>query len=272
MGMMVLIGVISLVAMIVVGMLFYSLNKEANSSDDTVKPIADLKDFKTAVETPNPEPIRPDFAHQIAQQSAQDKVYALQQELTQISEKALSQSHEAQSMIEDLSKANEQLKAENEQLIKAYETKFSDEQQRVQALSIENQQMQVRLQESEVSVKELQEQMLALQQQSAIEMKNAKDTIERTESEIASMRIKMANVQPDIDYKKEIDELSAQKAQLSQDNDFLRQTKLEISQKIEAMEWELTQARAQVQGLERICVNYKEIIESLNASTQGARS
>ncbi len=272
----IILGVVVLLTFAVIGSLFFFLSREKTKLDDGAVPLTDLnqikKEFSSGLlepQTPKMTKLETDLAPPVYEpkvsiptaapapalseddrykQRAQD----LEDELKTITQKAEDQSHQAQGMIEDLTKENESLKIQQIKLEEA-QRHLSQLQDEASQLKTDNAGLQSQLDLAHAQVKLLQEQMAAFQSQMQEEISRANAAVTQIKQEKEAL---LAAPKPDPDgvLRLEIEDLKAANQKLLAMVDALKE-------KNEALQYALIKSRAQSSGLERVSFNYKNQLE-----------
>jgi chromosome segregation ATPase len=183
----IILGGVVLLAVGIVGFLFYLLNKQApEDSKPSAPQVSSARTMSgSALDLPPLEsPLVNDEAVQISREYAekeaayQNKVQALEIELNAISQTAQVQSQEALKTIEQLRQENEQLKNEKNNPAVANEALFQA-QQTIDTLTQGQESLQSRLSESQEQAHQLQEEVVSIKHQMTQEIVQGKAETER---------------------------------------------------------------------------------------------
>jgi DNA repair exonuclease SbcCD ATPase subunit len=293
-----IIGFIVLAATGIVGFLFYLLNKEGIRAEKQAVPLNDLNEFKKVndmamaeeIYTPPPEAVKPleswevpdvpsestpidpvsagSAAESILASPSEDyqtKVDELENELRQISEKAAGQAQEALSMIDHLNKEASILRLEKESQAAEFEIRLTQAQDYTTQLKTDNTALQSQLDDTQTKVRFLEEEFVMVKKQMGQELAQANTVIEELRKKEAQFLAPTPVVEDS-----QFEALQQENQTLAQANhDFqkslqkLRELNDHLIEKSETLQYELTKARAQASGYERICENYKNQIEGL---------
>ena len=218
------LGAVVLIALGVVGFLFYLLNKESDQ---------DLK----VVPITSPEGLLKPVTPSMQEQEYKAKVENLEEELRAISEKGVAQAQEAMTMIEKLSKENETLKNFKSQEAAIQNEDLALAQKQAEQLHQDNGLLQAQLVSSQEKVRQLQEEAVAIRQRMEDELASGKETIEQ--------------------FKKEREEALA----LARETQEVKAQNAALQEEIKALQLANQKLRAQASGLEKICENYKMQLE-----------
>ncbi|MBF0511710.1 MAG: hypothetical protein HQL13_05195 [Candidatus Omnitrophica bacterium] len=265
----IILGVVVMMALCVLGGLFYMLSQEAQKKEEAMAvPVTDIKELNapeivSVVSDPKPVenlseagPIisSPDLPSSsvLEGDAYRKRSQMLEDELLAISKKASNQSDEARQMIASLTKENEELKAKQADLNKAQE-EILIVQAQADRLKNENNALQTQLDSTNARVYSL-------------------------ETEMASLRIKMEEEitkaqsiptpVPDQALIHELESLKSEYAQFKEKYDDLDNRCHELTlantqliEKNDLLQYELVKAKAQSSGLERVSFNYKAQLE-----------
>ena len=286
------LGGVFILAILVIGFLFYLLSKESNQKKDDAVAITDLNELKktlihpeqtkiadplempVGVSRPAQEPQdTPDFSAEFIakEQVYQQKVNALEGELQSIASKAQEQSHQALATIDQLKQENEQLKSERNAKETAAQANLIQAQQTIDTMQEQQAELQNRLNDSQAEVGKLQEEMVAIKHQIGREIVTNKADSERLVVENESLRRSMdaAIAEAIKNYQDEMQALKQENQTLknvSQDltaaDQKLKETIEQLTEKSNALQWELTKSRAQMTSFERACENYKNQLQA----------
>ena len=285
----IILGVVVLLAVALLGVLFFILGKEGQKrEDEKAVPVTDFVQLKKELSSQLLEPnkftvfekepdVIPPFTPQVSlptqevRSPIEDDAYkkraqALEDELRIISQKADGQSSEARQMIETLTKENESLKIQQANLEQA-QAKLTALQSESSQLKTENINLQTQLESTNAKVHLLEEQMAAVQIQMGDEINRANATVTELTREKESL-LATSNLKPDEALHQELEALKIEQIQLKQ-----RYQDLEVTQqKLQSenaqliatnddLQYELIKAKAQSSGLERVSFNYKNQLE-----------
>jgi chromosome segregation ATPase len=281
----VIMGFVVIAALGLVGFLFYLLNREGGAAPVNVKevPVTDLSEFKKEeiyiappmaatsevekmFQVEEKEPLQEiqktrDIEERLQDAPYQARIEELEEELREISEKAVGQSQEALNMIDALNKENEALKIEKEKFLSDHQAAIEHAGEQVSKLREDNTALQGELDGAHSKVRFLEEEVLAVKKQMGEELA-------RVNSIVEELRQKEAEIVPVEDP--QLIALREQNQTLLQSNlDFqkslqkLKELNDHLIQKTDILQYELTKARAQASGLERVSQNYKTQIEGL---------
>ena len=185
-----ILGGIVLVAVGVIGFLFYLMSKEVQQPKvEQVVPITDISKLKGALKSPDAKKlevpvIQPivsppvgfsstfevEKAQAIAEANYQKKIDELQNELKSIAAKADEQSKQALESVEQLKVENEKLKSEQHAKELAVQAKLIQAQGEVDSMRQEQETLQKRLQDGQVEVGKLKEEIVAIEQKMSAEV------------------------------------------------------------------------------------------------------
>lgn len=240
-----LLGAVVLLAIIVVGFLFYLLHKE--SKQDKIAP----SEIQANPEPLPAEPVIPD-EYVMKEAAYQKRVAELEQELQDVSQKVQQQSNETLAMIEGLKKENEQLKSERNNQGTAAEANLIKAQETIETLREEQAGLQTRLSESQAQAGQLKEEAVLIKKQIAQEAE-AKAQADKLLVENQTPQPSLETGSTDIakNFQEEMNKLK---------------------QENETLQWEMTKVRAHVTGLERIGENYQQQLkEALSHNEEYSR-
>jgi len=288
MALFIILGAVVIIAVVVLGFLFYLLSKEGQREEASAVPVTDLSEINKELsnqlfEQNNSKVIEKDdeiipvFQLKVnkplekAQSNQEDEAYKkraqhLEDELLAISKKADGQSDEAKRLIETLSEENDALKIQKASLELAQE-KLNEVQVEAEKLKTENITLQTQLETTNSRVQYLEQEMTAVKMQMGEEISQANAKIIELSREKETMAAEI-KVEPDEALRQEVEALKVEKAQLNQKCDDLAKAQEELTaqnsqltERIDSMQYELVKARAQSSGLERISFNYKNQLE-----------
>ncbi len=267
----IILGMVVLIAIVVLGVLFFMLSKEGQTKDDEkAVPLRDLthinKEFSSSTlgasdkGTEDDQDVIPAFVPKVAlptqevKAPLEDDTYKkrsleLEEELRAITKKAEEQSDVAREMILTLTKENQTLKNQQSDLEEA-QAKLSAFEGEVNGLKTENTNLQTQLDETTSKVRLLEEEKAALKIQMTEEIAQVNATI-------AQMKQEKEAIAPPAAEEKQ-DEILIQLKQKYED---LERSSKELTEKNEQLQYELVKAKAQASGLERVSFNYKNQLE-----------
>ncbi len=224
----IILGAVMLLAVVVVGYLFYVESKEAAAASLS---LSVEKSFQEST-----------YQKQLAQ---------LEEELQARLKAAKEQSQEASATIENLTKENEQLKSEHSTQMITAEANLTKAQESVESMRTEQSNLQNQLSESQTKANQLLTENQTLQR-----------SLEAASTEIAK------NFQDQINALKEENQtLKSTSDDLTIANQQLKDLNAPLVEKSEFLQWELTKARAQMTSLERACENYQHQLQDVSAHT-----
>jgi chromosome segregation ATPase len=285
----IILGVIVLITFVVLGFLFYMLSKEGKKEEEKAVPVTDLDQLKKELssgpallkpqtnKTEDDPGIIPAFVPKVTMptqpavtplenENYKQRAQELENELKIISQKADGQSDEAKKMIESLTQENESLRAQKADLEQA-EHKLDELQGEASNLKFENASLQTQLESTNAKVQLLEEAMAAVKLQMGEEISRANQTVTELTREKEEM-ISAPQSEADQSLRQELDSLNAEQTQLKQKYDDLERAHQKmcelnssLSEKNDALQYELVKARAQASGLERVSFNYKNQLE-----------
>jgi chromosome segregation ATPase len=281
----IILGVVVLITFIVLGVLFFMLNKEGQKREhEKAVPVTDLEELKRElssklfeqdeVKGPGKGPeIIPPFTPKVAlplqesQPASEDATYnkraqELEDELLSISKKADGQSDEARQMIETLTKENESLKNKQAELEEAQQ-KLSGLQLEASGLKVNNAALQAQLESADAKVHFLEEQMAAVKLQMGEEIAKANAIVSELNQEKETL-LSAPRPDPDAQLRQELEAAQAELAQLKQKYEGLEKAQQQL-------QYELIKARAQSSGLERVSFNYKNQLEDFFKKVNAAQ-
>lgn len=251
-----LIGIV-LIAMGIVGFLFYLFNKETNKpTEQKVEPIAIINDNLM-----NVGPTENELNYR-------KRVEELESELKEISDKGTMQASDAIALIDQLTKENQSLKMKN------FETgdndaKFLEVQQQADQLRQDSFVLSNQLELAHTKVSELEQEAMLIKQAMEADLQHAATTIETLKAEKEAIILnRESSSQSTQSLTRDIDELRTQAvnyqseiAILRETNDQLKASSESMFQQTQMFQQELLCQRAQISGLERICENYRLQVE-----------
>lgn len=255
-----ILGAVVLVAIGVVGFLFYLLQKEeVKPQDPKVVPISNPQAFL------KPEMAPPSIIEMEYKKRAED----LEEELRQISDRSLAQAKEAMAMIEKLTRENDELKTQKQSSGSLEQEQLATAQKEVDQLRTNNASLQNQLETTETRLKQIEEEIVAIRHKSDVDLAQALASVEQFKSEreafLSNREQEAVTVQS---LNRNIEELKSLNGQIrselemaQSDNTRLLETNKQLTDKIDMLEIELVKNRAQASGLERICENYKAQLE-----------
>ncbi len=247
-----IMGMLVLIALSVIGFLFYLLNKEGKKETVDELPIVNLTDFKSNI-PPQPS---------VAEQAYQKRSLELEEELHQVSDKAVAQAQEALTMIDQLKRYNEEIEAQKQAIVAEYETKVADAGNHLTQLRGENNSLQVQLENSRVKLTTLEDELVAIKNQMAIEINRANTQLEQITKEKEEAITEGVNFQIAA-MKADHEVLLQANLDLQETNQKLKELNSSLIEKNDILQYEMIKNRAQASGLERMCQNYKVQIEEL---------
>jgi len=285
----IILGGVVLIAIVVLGLLFFMLSKEGQKKEDQkAVPVTDLNLLRKELspgllkpQTPKDSKaenqINPAFVPKVTlptqeavtpleDDSYKKRAQELEDELRTISQKAQDQSSEAKQMIETLTQENESLKSQKADLEQAQQ-KLVELQQESSKLNTENLNLESQLETTNAKVRLLEEQMTAVKLQMGEEISRANATVTELNREKEAL---LTAPKPEADQAllQELDALRTGQAQLKQDHaelekthQKLREYNAHLIEKNDVLHYELIKARAQTSGLERVSFNYKNQLE-----------
>lgn len=268
----VIMGAVVLIAAGIVGLLFYLLKKEEAKEEKEATPVLDLNEFKKAAAVSSVElpelvqatPLPPEPQVSLAEESYRKRVVELEEELHQISDKAVSQAQEALTMIDQLKKQNEELEEQKRLISEESTLKVDEASAHLTQLRQDNSSLQTRLESSNVKIVALEDEVVFIKKQMEIELKRANDQIEAIALEKKEAVTEAVNFQIAA-LKTEYEQLQKVHVDLQEANQQLKKINASLIEKDAQMQYELTKNRAQVSGLERACASYKLQVEELLA-------
>ncbi len=285
------LGGVFLLAVFVIGFLFYLLSKESNQKKDDAVAITDLNELKKSLIPPEatkiadplevpvgvvaPTQDKQQFPDLSAEFMAKEEVYQkkvaeLEGELQSIASKAQDQSKEALATIDQLKQENEQLKSERNAKEMAAQANLIQAQQTIESMQEQQADLQARLDNSQAEVGKLQDEMLAIKNQVAQQIVQGKSESEQlaVENEGLKRSIDAAIAEAAKNFQDEINSLKEENQALKNvgqemtiANQKLKEFNGQLTEKAETLQWELTKARAQTTSLERACENYKNQLQ-----------
>ncbi len=316
----IVLGAVVLLALGILGFLFYLLNKESKTKESVV-PVAFGQLTKPAqsfpevsIKKPQEVPVLFDIPSKEAEEVIrisrefeekevvhQRRVLELEGELNAIAQKAQDQSQEALEAMERLRQENEELKKEQgvnlttatEQIKKENEQYKEDQEKRVlianeslvkvqdlvDTMRQEQSGLQSRLSDSQEQVQKLQEEVVVIRQQMSQEIIQGKVESEKLMIENQSLQSTRDAAIAEIakGFQEQISALKEENQKLKdahqeviESSKNIKEMNIHLIEKSEALQWELTKARAQTTSLERACENYKlQLKEVLEQQEKG---
>ena len=165
------LGFVVLVALGVVGFLFYLLNKES-AKENEVK-VVPISSFQDTMRSEAPSIIEVEY---------QKRASELEEELKIISERSIAQGKEALVMIDQLTKENEELKRGKDKVQSQAEQLLAAEKQ-ADLMRQDNYLVQTQLDSAYVKVEELQQEIIVVRQRMEDDLAKANQSIEQIKSE-----------------------------------------------------------------------------------------
>ena len=241
-----IMGIVVVTAISVVGLLLYLLNKEGR---------------KEVIEAAVPvftAPIQPQPS--AAEEAYKKRAEALEDELRQVSDKALSQAQEALSMIDELKSQNETIEEEKRRLQVEHESKRAEAGEHLTQLRQDNNVLQVQLDGSRAKIAALEDEIVAIKKQMEVEITRANAQLEQVIKE------KEEAVTDGVNYqiaalKADHEALAQANLDMQKTNQKLKEFNSALVEKNDILQYEMIKNRAQASGLERMCENYKAQIE-----------
>lgn len=161
------LGAVVLIAVGVVGFLFYLLSKESGREQDTkAVPIANPQEFLKAESS-------------LQEKEYKRRVEELEAELRSISEKGVSQAQQAMTMVDQLTKENDELKAERFKQTQEKAQELISLQQQTEQLGRDNSELQVQLESSQAKIASLQEEAAVIRKTMAEDLARAQENVEQ---------------------------------------------------------------------------------------------
>jgi chromosome segregation ATPase len=260
----IILGAVVLIAIAVIGVLFFMLEKEGKKEDEKAVPVPvtdlnKLKEEETKIETGIIPPLESNISlptqevqSPIEEEDYKTRAKELENELQIISQQATVQSSEAKKLIEVLTKENESLKAQQADLAEAQQ-KLNEVQGEAAGLKSDNVNLQTQLEATDAKVRLLEEQMAAVKIQMGDEIARANATVTELTKEKEAL-LSAPKPQSDEQMRQELETLRSEQAQLKQKYE-------ELEKEHQKLQYELVKAKAQSSGLERVSFNYKNQLE-----------
>ncbi|MDE2010113.1 MAG: hypothetical protein KGJ09_08560 [Candidatus Omnitrophica bacterium] len=281
MALFLVLGLVVLIAVIVIGVLFFMLSKEGKNEDEKAVPVK--KDMLAGLFGPQKlkadphEPVAAKMPEvplpvQEARTPPEDEVYKkraqeLEDELKSISQQAQTQSNEAKQMIQTLTEENESLKIEKARMELAQQ-KLTELQADAANLKTENTGLQTQLESANARLRQLEEEMAAVKIKMGEEIAQANAAVAQLTQEKETLAPAPAQPGPDDVLRQELESLKSEQLQLKQKYDELtgshqklQELNTQLTEKNESLQYELVKAKAQASGLERVSSNYKNQLE-----------
>jgi chromosome segregation ATPase len=268
-----IMGMVVVIALGVIGLLFYFLSKEGHKEIQEVVPVVDLSIFKNELSSAVVVETKvqgDDQVEEVKVQEAlvddgyQDRVNELEEELQQISEKAVAQAQEALGMIDQLKKQNESLEEEKRLFKVEYEAKVKEAGEHITELRNDNSVLQVQLDNSRQKIVDLEQEMVVIKQQMEVELRRANAQLEEIGKEKDEAVAEAVNYQIAA-MKAEYDVLTGVNLDLQKTIQKLKELNDVMTAKNDVLQYELIKNRAQASGFERMCENYRMQMEELLA-------
>jgi len=264
----IVLGLVVLIAVGVLGVLFYMLSKEKEREEQNAVPVTDFVSLKREL---SPEPLKMSSFSSVASRPAvsiptpaleprvvltedpyKKRVSELEEELRTISQKADGQSNEARQMITDLTRENEALKSQQASLEQAQQ-KLIESQGEAFNLKSENNELQLQLDSANTKARLLEEEMTSVKLQLGEEISRANATITELNHEKENL---LTSIKPETE-----DAINHEMESLKIDYIKLQQKYEAIEKEQQGWQYELIKAKAQSSGLERVSFNYKNQLE-----------
>lgn len=281
----IILGAVVSLTFVVLGVLFFMLNKEGHKREnENAVPVTDLEELKRELSTKlfeqndaqpvdkNPEIIpiftpRLTLPTQETQTIPEEKAYEkraqdLEDELLTISKKAEGQSDEARKLIETLTIENESLKSRQSELEEA-QRKLDDLQGEALGLKSDNAGLQAQLESTNAKVLFLEEQMAAVKAQMGEEITRANAMVSDLKQEKETL-LSAPKPEAELQLRQELEALKSDQARLTQKYE-------ELEKSYQQLQYELIKARAQSSGLERVSFNYKNQLEDFFKKVNAAQ-
>ena len=188
MALFIVLGVVVLMTFIVLGFLFFMLDKEGQKEEEKAVPVTDLsqlrREVSAAPQAADPQAANYPICRCMSPMSLPTQIFSRGRMFIKNAPKNLKKnyvafprkqrtSQEARKMIEDLTKENESLKSQQADLIQAQE-KLVELQKETDHLQTENTTLQTQLDSSHDKVRLLEEEMAAVKIQMGEEIAQAK--------------------------------------------------------------------------------------------------
>jgi len=271
----IILGVVVLLTFVVLGVLFFMLNKEGQKKQEAkAVPVTDLEQLKKELSStlfePNevkiigedpgtvtsftPKltlPVQP-VQNILDDESYKKRALELKDDLLAISEKADGQSDEARQLIETLTKENESLKSQKAEIEEAHQ-RLLDMQGEASSLKLDNVKLETQLETVSAQVRLLEEQMEAVKVQMGEELSRANAAVTDLTREKEAL-LSEPKPEPDLALRQEIESLRSEHEELKKNYEGLERAHQQLH-------YELIKARAQSSGLERVSFNYKNQLE-----------
>lgn len=208
----IILGVVVLLAVGIIGFLFFLLSKESSNDSPRLSEIqkSSITPYKPKTDKPLEVPAEPGVVASVPSQESlmaqayagkeavwQKKVDELEAELSNISEKAQGQSSDAIRVMEDLKRENEELKKEKENYIQANESLVKAE-ETVASLRQDQASLQIRLTESQQQAQKLQEEVVAIRQQMTQELLQEKTETAKLVVENQRLQSSLESLSPQV--------------------------------------------------------------------------
>lgn len=263
MNLLYILGGIVVVAIGVLGFLFYALNQEkvkAAKAGPVLEPIAAEPSYHVLKPT--------DIS--AMEQEYRIKIESLEDEVRLVSDKGLEQAREAMSAIDALAKENQVLKADQQKLEQEYKGQLTFAQQQAEDRRRENIALQQQLEAGQLKLNELEQEVAAARKQLEDELAQANAAMQQLRSERESLLASRVTSMQFAEVSREAGELKAQNevllqevADLQMTNQKLKELNATMIEKAQMFQYELARNRAQASGLEKICENYRQQIGKL---------
>ncbi|MBI3602228.1 MAG: hypothetical protein HY209_04975 [Candidatus Omnitrophica bacterium] len=231
----IILAAVVLLAVVVVGYLFYTVNKEAAQDTQKAVAITNLSEFKKS------------FVEQSQESVYQKRVAQLEQELQTNLQEAKEQSQKALDTIEGLREENEQLKSERHTQAMTTQANAIKAQETIESMREEQSNLQNQLSESQAHIHRLEEEMALIQKQMAQETIQGKAQADQLIIENQTLK--------------------AASHDLTLANQKLQELNNPLMEKSELLQWDLTKARAQMTSFERACENYQHQLQDVLTRT-----
>ena len=270
----IILGAVVLIAIAVIGVLFFMLSKEGQKADEKAVPLTGVDELKKEFSSVLPQQaVIPTFEPKVSlpvqkvEAPVEDDAYKkraqeLEEELKLISQKAEIQSSAAKHLIEALTQENESLKAQQASLEEAQQ-KLNELQGEASNLKVDNLNLQTQLETTNAKVRLLEEQMTSVKLQMGEEISRANVTVAELNREKEAL-LSAPKPESDQNLRQELETLKSEQIQLKQKYE-------DLVKEHQKLEYELVKARAQSSGLERVSFNYKNQLEDFLKQVHAAQ-
>lgn len=249
------LGGVVLVAVALVGLLFYFLNKESSSpSEIAIVPITNPQDVIGGATHLDAEDRFKQRVDELDVEKYKKRIEEVEEELRLVSEKGVEQAQANMTLIDTLTKENQELRESNSSVDRSQSAQLADTEEKLRKSYEDNDFLKAKIEEVSAKNSQFAEEMVRFRQAGEEELARVQAMVDQMKSTQASSM----NVSLELNGLKDLNEQLKREIETLRANDeMLKESNRDLTQKNQTLQYELTRNRAQVSGMEKICENYK---------------